>query len=213
MNGWSNIVLTLGILYLSLALLPILAAPTLLFQGFNWESWNKKGGLYNFLKDNIDDLARAGVTHIWLPPPGHSVYPQGFDGWGFDFVKGYSGSLTKIYMDRTRPDFAVGELWDSITYRNGAPDYNQDAHRNELASWVRAAGGSVTAFDFTTKGVLQVAVQGQWVNIMASDADLYMAMIDDKVIVKNGSGYDTATLIRSNYKVAAYGNDYCVWVK
>ena len=48
---------------------------------------------------------------------------------------------------------------------------------------------------------------------MASDADLYMAMVDDKVIVKIGSRYDIGNLIPSNYKVAAYGKDYCVWVK
>lgn len=87
----------------------------------------------------------------------------GFDGWRLDFVKGYSPSITKLYMDQTKPDFAVGELWDSITYLNGAPDYNQDGHRNELARWVQASGGGVvTAFDFTTKGILQYAVQGQW---------------------------------------------------
>ena len=36
-----------------------------------------KGGLYNHLRSLVDDLARAGVTHVWLPPPSHSVSPQG----------------------------------------------------------------------------------------------------------------------------------------
>ena len=88
----------------------------------------------------------------------------GFDGWRFDFVKGYAPSITKIYMEKTRPDFAVGELWDSINYDpDGKPDYNQDGPRNELAAWVQNAGGGViSAFDFTTKGVLQAAVEGEW---------------------------------------------------
>ncbi|KAL6858820.1 hypothetical protein ACP4OV_017822 [Aristida adscensionis] len=49
-----------------------------LFQGFNWESWRKQGGWYNFLQGQVDDIARAGVTHVWLPPPSHSVSPQGY---------------------------------------------------------------------------------------------------------------------------------------
>lgn len=46
------------------------------FQGFNWESSNK-GGWYNSLKNTIPDLANAGITHVWLPPPSQSVGPQG----------------------------------------------------------------------------------------------------------------------------------------
>jgi len=86
----------------------------------------------------------------------------GFDGWRFDFVRGYAPSITKIYMGNTSPDFAVGEFWNSLAYgQDGKPDYNQDNHRNELVGWVKNAGWAVTAFDFTTKGILQAAVQGE----------------------------------------------------
>lgn len=86
----------------------------------------------------------------------------GFDGWRFDFAKGYSPGIMKTYMEKTNPDFAVGEVWDSLAYESdGKPANNQDQHRNALAGWVSTAGGRIRAFDFTTKGVLQAAVEGE----------------------------------------------------
>lgn len=228
----------------------------------------------------------------------------GFDGWRFDFVKGYAPSITKLYMQSTGPDFAVGELWNGLAYEGGKPAYNQDAHRNELAAWTQNGGGAVGAFDFTTKGILQAAVQGElwrlkdsnggppgligirpknavtfidnhdtgstqnlwpfpadkvsqgyayilthpgipsvfydhffdWgkkeeisklsairlrngitstskVEILAADADLYVAKIDGKIITKIGPKNDLGNLIPPEFKVAASGVDYAVWEK
>ncbi|KAG1681118.1 hypothetical protein FOA52_015560 [Chlamydomonas sp. UWO 241] len=46
----------------------------ILFQGFNWESHNYDW--YNTLTQQIDAIADAGFTCIWLPPPADSVSPQ-----------------------------------------------------------------------------------------------------------------------------------------
>lgn len=44
-------------------------------QGFGWDAC-EKGGWWNQLKDKIPDIASAGFTHVWLPPPSESVAPQ-----------------------------------------------------------------------------------------------------------------------------------------
>ncbi|CAB4320801.1 unnamed protein product [Prunus armeniaca] len=222
----------------------------------------------------------------------------GFSGWRFDFVRGYSPEITKLYMTNTSPNFAVGELWNPLAFGS------EDAHRQELVRWVEGAGGDVTAFDFTTKGILQQAVQGElwrlqdpngkapgmigllpgnsvtfidnhdtgstqniwpfpsdkvmqgyayilthpgipsifydhffdWglkdeitkliairsrngikpdsaLRIIASDADLYVAAIDEKIIAKIGSRHDVGNLVPPTYQIATSGKDYAVWEK
>ncbi|XP_025801437.1 alpha-amylase-like [Panicum hallii] len=70
-------------LFLSLVVLICLssqpALTQILLQGFNWESWNMSGpGWYDLLRSQVDDIAAAGtITHVWLPPPSHSVDAQG----------------------------------------------------------------------------------------------------------------------------------------
>uniref|UniRef100_A0A0D3FAW1 Alpha-amylase n=1 Tax=Oryza barthii TaxID=65489 RepID=A0A0D3FAW1_9ORYZ len=70
--------LSLSVLIVLLGLSSNLAAGQVLFQGFNWESWKENGGWYNFLMGKVDDIAAAGITHVWLPPPSHSVGEQGY---------------------------------------------------------------------------------------------------------------------------------------
>lgn len=51
------------------------------------------------------------------------------------------------------------------------------------------------------------------VMIKVAEADLYMAMIDEKVIMKIGSKLDLGTLVPSDFALAYSGPDFAVWEK
>lgn len=230
----------------------------------------------------------------------------GFDGWRFDFAKGYAGNLLGAYIQNTTPKFAIGEVWDDMAYgSDGRLAYDQNAHRQRLVDWVHSTGDRAAAFDFTTKGILQEAVkyselwrlkdsngkpagmigvlpqkavtfidnhdtgstQNMWPfpsdkllqgyayilthpgiptifydhfvdgnlkseiqNLMAirkrnnlnansncriitAEGDLYMAAIDENIVMKIGSRYDVGNLAppAPQFRIVASGNDYCLW--
>lgn len=70
----------------------------------------------------------------------------GFDGWRYDFVLGYGPQYVKEYNDATSPYFSVAECWDPSA--------------TNINNWITNSQGSSAAFDFSLKGILQSAVQG-----------------------------------------------------
>ncbi|KAG4931817.1 hypothetical protein JHK82_048925 [Glycine max] len=159
----------------------------ILLQAFNWES--NKYNWWNNLEGKVPDIAKAGFTSVWLPPPTHSFSPEGdifhgfpnidhtkdfvrkdiigwlrwlrhevgFHDFRFGFVKGFSPKYVKEYIEGAKPLFCVGEYWHSCNYKGSTLDYNQDSHRQRrLINWIDGTGQLSTAFDFTTKGILQV---------------------------------------------------------
>merc|ERR1719401_708650 len=83
----------------------------------------------------------------------------GFDAWRFDFVKGYAAEFVGLYCKKSAPAWAVGELWGDMQYDDSGLQHNQDRHRQDAVNWINATDKQSTAFDFTTKGVLQEAVK------------------------------------------------------
>ncbi|GAB4823092.1 hypothetical protein N2152v2_010138 [Parachlorella kessleri] len=104
--------------------------------------------------DHSQERVRKDLTE-WLRWLRNSI---GFDGWRFDFVKGYDGRYVGEYINATVPEMAFGEYWDTCSYTDGVLNYNQDVHRQRTVDWCDATGATAAAFDFTTKGILQEAV-------------------------------------------------------
>ncbi len=80
----------------------------------------------------------------------------GFDGWRYDYVRGYNGYYNGLYDNATSSYFSVGELWDNLDLNN------VNGHRQQIVDWIDDTGGTTSAFDFTTKGVLQQAVNNEY---------------------------------------------------
>jgi alpha-amylase len=59
----------------------------------------------------------------------------------------------------TGPDaLNVGEVWVDLNWEGGELAINQDAARQALCDWIDGHKGHAAAFDFVTKGVLQVGL-------------------------------------------------------
>lgn len=105
--------------------------------------------------DHTNGSVRTEITN-WLNWLKNDV---GFDGWRYDYVKGYSPSYTGLYNDNTNPYFSVGELWPDITGDYYASGNGVNYHRQKLMDWINGTGNKSTAFDFTTKWQLMLAVE------------------------------------------------------
>ncbi len=61
----------------------------------------------------------------------------GYDGWRYDYCKGFDGSYVGLYNRASQPWLSVGEYWDG--------DYDK------VTAWITATGRQSMAFDFPAK--------------------------------------------------------------
>ena len=94
----------------------------------------------------------------------------GFKAWRYDYVKGYAPKYNGEYDAGTSPLFSVGELWTNMGFSGSNLNPDQNFHRQQLCDWLDKNKSEVaTVFDFTTKGILQVAVKGEYWRLKDSE--------------------------------------------
>ena len=84
--------------------------------------WNRSDGVGKYYKNNM-----------------------GYDGWRFDYVKGFGGWVVREWVDNVG-GFAVGENWDG--------------NANTLQNWVNSTGRRSSAFDFACYYKMDAAFDG-----------------------------------------------------
>lgn len=79
----------------------------------------------------------------------------GYVGFRYDMVKGYGPSYTKMYNEDSKPQFSVGECWDSS---------------NTIRNWIDGTGKTSAAFDFQFRyTVRNAANNGDWSKLAAQN--------------------------------------------
>jgi hypothetical protein len=90
----------------------------------------------------------------------HLKHHLGFEGLRFDYSKGYAGKFAAKYARAALGNdegLVVGEYWVPLRYdAEGSLVYDQEHNRQEVTRWIDDTGGRCLAFDFATKGILQV---------------------------------------------------------
>ena len=108
--------------------------------------------------DHTNDQVRADIIE-WMK----WLKKAGFKAWRYDYVKGYDAKYNGEYDASTNPMFSVGELWTNMGFSGSTLNNDQNFHRQQLCDWLDRSKSEVGClFDFTTKGILQVAVRGEY---------------------------------------------------
>jgi alpha-amylase len=115
--------------------------------------------------DHTNDKVREDIVE-WMK----WLKKLGFKAWRYDYSKGYAAKYAGFYDQNTAPVFSVGELWTNMDFQGSYLKPDQNNHRQELCNWIDKNTSPVACvFDFTTKGILQVAVNGEYWRLKDSE--------------------------------------------
>ena len=115
-------------------------------NGYDLSTHNDSGEGWDGMRDldhyseNVQTIVKA-YLHMLLEDLGYA-------GFRYDMVKGYASKFTKLYNEDAKPQFSVGEYWDSS---------------RAIKNWIDNSEKSSAAFDFQFKYVVRNATdKGDW---------------------------------------------------
>ena len=85
--------------------------------------------------ENVQKCVKAYLKYL--------LEDLGYTGFRYDMVKGYSASYTKMYNEDSKPQFSVGECWDSS---------------NTIKKWIDGTEKTSAAFDFQFRYTVRNAI-------------------------------------------------------
>lgn len=113
----------------------------ILLQGFNWESF-QSGKYYDTMAHEAEQIAKAGFTVVWLPPPTQSVSPQGYmPGDLYDLNSHYGSEQQLIKAIKAFKSAGVKVLGDAVLNHRCA-EHQEDGVWNRYGgklAWDRRA--------------------------------------------------------------------------
>ncbi len=115
-------------------------------NGYSLSANNDTGEGWDGMRDldhkseNVQTIVKAYLKFL--------LNDLGYTGFRYDMVKGYNASYTKLYNEDSKPQFSVGECWDSSS---------------TIRNWIDGTGKTSAAFDFQFRyTVRNAANNGNW---------------------------------------------------
>ena len=103
------------------------------------EGWNGLRDL-DHKSENVQTAVKAYLNFL--------LNDLGYTGFRYDMVKGFSAEYIKMYNEDSKPQFSVGECWDSS---------------NTIKNWIDGTGKTSAAFDFQFRYTVRNAInRGDW---------------------------------------------------
>ncbi|KAJ3146889.1 hypothetical protein HDU89_005919 [Geranomyces variabilis] len=166
------------------------------------DEWGQKGGKpqgaadtgLNYASgrdlDHTNADVRAAIVRYL-----NTLKSIGYAGWRYDFVRGFGGQFVGEYNKATSPAFSVGEKWEDLHFNDPS------SHRNSIHDWILATGSQSSAFDFTTKGMLQNAITtSNYASLVINGAPCGLIGIDPGSAVTFVDNHDTGPSTNGNGK-------------
>ncbi|KAG2489135.1 hypothetical protein HYH03_012361 [Edaphochlamys debaryana] len=132
----------------------------LMLQAFGWDSWKKgEGNWYGKVKEAIPDIKALGATHVWLPPPSHSVSAEGYlPGQLYDLESKYGNEDQLRDLCTALKQAGILPMAD-IVINHRCADEKQDGvynkfkdHTDHVGSSIEWGRWAITANDPVFKG-------------------------------------------------------------
>ena len=137
------------------------------------EKWDGMRDL-DHKSENVQTIVKAYLNFL--------LNDLGYTGFRYDMVKGYSASYTKMYNEDSKPQFSVGECWDSS---------------NTIKNWIDGTGKTSAAFDFQFRYTVRNAVNnGQWNRLAQANEGNYPLISN---LVNSGSYKQYAVTFVENH--------------
>ena len=115
-------------------------------NGYSLSANNDTGEGWDGMRDldhkseNVQTIVKAYLKFL--------LNDLGYTGFRYDMVKGYNASYTKLYNEDSKPQFSVGECWDSSS---------------TIRNWIDGTSKTSAAFDFQFRyTVRNAANNGNW---------------------------------------------------
>ncbi len=156
-------------------------------NGYSLSTHNDSGEDWPGMRDldhyseNVQTIVKAYLDFL--------LNDLGYAGFRYDMVKGYGAEYTKMYNQSAKPEFSVGECWDSSS---------------TIKKWIDGTDKESAAFDFQFRYTIRNAINnGDWSKLAQKNEGSWPLVSND---FENGSYRQWAVTFVENHDTEKRSN-------